>query len=251
MKKVICLGLILIMFLVGCNYIAPIPEEYQSEDAVTYVDITDLIEHESSEVKIEEIVETEILKEPEVIKEEIKTTPVVESQGSVKEIPTVKVTEGETVNFPNLKATDPDGDKIEYTFSKPMDEAGEWKTKVGDSGEYSVTITASDGTSLITQEVRIIVEELNRPPVLEKIADMVVSEGDTIKLSPKALDPEGKPLTITYSGWMTSDTKKLDFSSAGEYIVRVSVSDGTKDVTQDIKVTVQDVNRPPQFVSII
>lgn len=237
MKKIISLSLVLMLiFMIGCSYIAPVPDETE-EEGVTLIDISDLIE-ETEEEEMEEV---------EVVVEE----KVVEEDNMVKEIPTLKVTEGEVVSFPNLKATDPDGDKINYKFSEPLDVEGKWATEEGDAGEYSVTITASDGTSDVDQEVRIIVLELNKQPVLEKIKDITINEGETLKLEPKALDPEGKPITITYSGWMNSDTKELDYNSAGEYIVRVKVTDGSKDVMQDVKVTVVDVNRAPEFVSIV
>ena len=228
MKKIISLSVVLLMIVVvGCSYIAPMPEE----EGVTLIDISELVEEEPV---IEEVV---------VEKETTKET--------VKEIPTLKVTEGETVSFPNLKATDPDGDKIKYSFSEPLDSSGKWVTEEGDSGEYNVVITASDGTSEVKQEVRIIVLELNKPPVLEKIKDITIDEGKTLKLEPKALDPEGKAVTISYSGWMNTNTKVLDYNSAGEYVVRIMVSDGSKEVFQDVKITVEDVNRAPEFVSII
>jgi hypothetical protein len=234
MKKIISLGLVLLMILMtGCNYL--MPESESEDEGVTYIDLSELVGEE------EEVEEVVVEEEPEEVVE----------VSSVKEIPTVIVTEGKTVSFPNLKATDPDGDKIEYTFSEPMGKDGKWETEEGDAGEYTVTITASDGTSKVEQEVRVIVQQLNKPPVLEKIKDVVIKEGETLELSPKALDPEGEPLTITYSGWMNSNTKELNYKSAGEYVVRVTVSDGTKEVSQDVKITVEDVNRPPEFVSII
>ncbi len=236
MKKIISLGVILLMiFVVGCTYISPVPEEPFEEEGITYIDLGELIEDTG---EVEEVQTTEEAVE-EVVKEE------------VKEVPTLKVKEGEFVSFPNLKATDPDGDKITYTFSTPLNLKGEWQTKDGDAGEYTVAITASDVITQIKKDVMIIVEEVNKDPVLEKIKDIVVEEGKTVKLAPKALDPEGKPLTITYSGWMTSDTKVLDYNSAGDYIVRVTISDGVNEVFQDVKITVEDVNRPPVFVSII
>jgi hypothetical protein len=244
MKKIISMGLILMMVLiVGCGYLAPV--EQTEEDGVTYIDISELVEEEVAEVEeVEEVAEVEEV-------EEVEETEEVVEKDNVKELPTVKVTEGELIEFPNLQAVDPDGDKISYTFTKPLNKEGEWETQEGDAGEYSAIITASDGANEINQEVRIIVVELNKAPVLERIADMVAKEGETIELSPKTLDPEGETLTITYSGWMTSNMKELDYDDAGEYIVRVTVSDGSKEVYQDVKVTVEDMNRAPEFVSII
>jgi hypothetical protein len=242
-RKIISMGLILMMILiVGCGYLAPV--EQTEEEGVTYIDISELVEEES-----EEGVEEPAVEEIEEVEEVVVEEDVEED--NVKEIPTVKVTEGDLVEFPNLQAVDPDGDKIVYTFSKPLNEEGEWLTEEGDAGEYSVVISASDSINKIQQEVRIIVVDLNKAPVLERISDVVINEGETLKLSPKTLDPEGETLTITYSGWMSSNMKEIGYEDAGEYIVRVTVSDGSKEVYQDVKVTVEDMNRAPEFVSII
>ncbi len=241
MKKIISLGVVLLMILMtGCSYIGS-----RQDEGVTYIDLTELMEdEEGSEGMIitDEAIE-EIEFEEDVEEEIIETT--------VKEIPTLKVIEGDTVALPNLRASDPDGDKITYRFSAPLDENGEWETEEGDAGEYTSIIIASDGTSEINQEIRIIIEELNKAPVLEEMDDIIINEGETLKLTPKSFDPEGKPLTIIYSGWMTSDTKELNYNSAGEYIVRITASDGSKETYLDVKVTVEDINRPPVFVSII
>jgi len=71
-------------------------------------------------------------------------------------LPTKTVRAGELISFPNLQATDPDGDPITYIFSNPLDEAGTWQTKEGDEGTYKVSITASDGESTTTQEQKTI-----------------------------------------------------------------------------------------------
>ncbi len=235
MKKIISLVTVLMLiFMVGCNYVTPIEDSSELGD-VTLIDVSELTEgvSEDTEAVVEESVADEAKSE------------------EVKELPTVIVTEGDTVKFPNLKAADPDGDKISYAFTAPLSDIGEWDTEEGDAGEYTSTITASDGENEASQDVRIIVKELNKAPVLEKIKDVVVKEGTTLKLEPKTLDPEGKPLTITYSGWMTSNEKKLGYEDAGDYIVRITVSDGVKETAQDVKITVEDVNRAPVFESIV
>src|SRR3989344_6604417 len=45
-----------------------------------------------------------------------------------EDTPVKEYTEGDLVGFPNLKATDPDGDKITYTFTEPLDGEGKWQT---------------------------------------------------------------------------------------------------------------------------
>ena len=178
----------------------------------------------------------------DTINESAKETP--------GELPTKKVKEGEFVSFPNLKATDPDGDKIKYTFTPPLDENGKWQTKQGDAGEYRVTITANDGKNKVSQTVNIIVEATNRPPVIQKISEIKIKEGETVTLNPTITDPDGDDLTITYSGWMETNTRQAAFTDAGRHIVTVTINDGTHTVEETIVVMVQDVNRPPKLEQI-
>ena len=44
----------------------------------------------------------------------------VEEQNFDSSLPRKEVKEGELVSFPNLKAVDPDGDPITYTFTAPL-----------------------------------------------------------------------------------------------------------------------------------
>jgi len=240
MRKIISLLItIMLVFVSGCSYILPAEDKNASDDGITYINLSELISNAKDNQTVKEVVE-DVSDDEDAVEE-----------ATVIEMPTIKVTEGDLVSFPNLKATDPDGDKITYTFSAPLDAKGEWQTKAGDAGEKTVTITASDGRNKASQDVKIIIDALNKAPVLDMISDIIIDEGKTLSLEPRATDPEGKTVTITYSGFMISNTKALDYSSSGDYIVRVTASDGEKEDYQDVKITVKDVNRAPEFISII
>lgn len=165
------------------------------------------------------------------------------------DLPQKVVTEGDLVNFPNLQAVDPDGDPITYSFTSPLNNEGEWQTSVGDAGQYVVTITASDGTNTVTQDVAIIVNPKNKPPVIG-LADINAQEGETLVIYPQVTDPDGDDVTVTYSGFMTSPTKELSFETAGEYTVKITATDGTNTVSKDVPVTIANVNRPPTITSL-
>lgn len=161
-------------------------------------------------------------------------------------LPRKVVTEGETVSFPNLKATDPDGDPISYTFLPPLNAQGEWKTKVGEAGEYQTTITASDGVNEVRQQVIIVVLSANKAPSITGIEQrMTVEEGDTITLDPVVTDADGDDVIVTYSGWMDSPTYKTNYADAGSYVVTISASDSKTSSTKRIDIVVENVNRPP------
>lgn len=157
---------------------------------------------------------------------------------------TKEVTEGELVSFPNLAAKDPDNDTITYEFTSPM-KNGTWQTKDGDAGTYYVNITATDGKARVTKTVKILVNERNRPPELNVKSPVTVKEGEKVVLSVNATDKED--LTISYSGWMDTSTKETGYQDAGEYSVTVTATDGTNVVSKEIRVIVENVNRPPVF----
>lgn len=158
--------------------------------------------------------------------------------------------EGDLVSFPNLEAVDPEGQPISYTFTAPLNEKGEWKTKKGDAGEYLVKVTASDGVNTAVQNVLIIVKpnNANHPPVLTlDKKEYRVKEGEILKISASTTDEDNDNVTITYEGFMNSDTRKINFDEAGTHKVIVKASDGKITVKKEVTVIVEDVNRPPVF----
>lgn len=158
--------------------------------------------------------------------------------------------EGDLVSFPNLEKTDADGDPITYKFTKPLDAEGRWQTKIGDAGEFTITITASDGKSEVTKDVVLVIEKVNRVPVLEPIADITVNEGETVIINAKATDEDNEPVTIIYSGWMTSNTKATGYDDTGSYSVIVTASDGKAEVKKTVMVIVKNVNRAPSIADL-
>ncbi len=163
----------------------------------------------------------------------------------VKELPRKVVTEGELVSFPNLRATDADGDRILYNFTPPLNEKGQWLTKEGDAAEYKITITASDGKNTVNQDVILVVLPKNKPPVIDIASTITVKEGAKVKLEPIVSDPESDTVTVTYSGWMTSNERMTEFTDAGTYTVTITASDGKRETKKDVSIVVENVNRAP------
>ncbi len=162
-----------------------------------------------------------------------------------RDLPVKEVTEGELVSFPGLKAVDPDGDPITYTFALPLNDKGMWQTKEGDAGNHIITITASDGSNIVSQQVFIKVLAKNKPPVIEIVSPIEGIEGATLILFPDITDPDGDEVTITYSGWMTNDTKEVEFGDAGTHKVIITASDGTSTTTKEIVILIANENREP------
>ncbi|MEK6823190.1 MAG: Ig-like domain-containing protein [Nanoarchaeota archaeon] len=155
------------------------------------------------------------------------------------------VTEGDLVVFPNLNASDPDGDKITFTFEKPLDKSGKWQTKAGDAGEYPITITASDGKNTVTQKVLITVKAANRAPLITGPNAINAKEGENVVLNQEFNDPDGDKVAVTYGGWMTEPIKKTTFNDAGDHDVTVKASDGKLSSVKNVTVKVANTNRAP------
>jgi len=65
-----------------------------------------------------------------------------------------EINETEKISL-GLQAEDPDADKLSYTFSKPLNNDGEWQTNYGDAGEYEATIAVSDGKESTSENILI------------------------------------------------------------------------------------------------
>ncbi len=210
MKKII--AMMLILFLAAC---LPVPK-----------------------IEVEDEINDTVIEEPKNVTEPVEKE---EYDG----IPVKSVLEGDFVNFPKLKATDPDGDPIQYTFASPLNDKGEWQTKVGDAGEYIVAITASDGVNKVDQTVKIVVKAKNVAPVISIADSIEVKEGDKVVLSPVVKDPDGDEIKITYSGFMTTKEYTTTFTDSGSHKVKITATDGENIAEKEIFVVVHNNNRAP------
>ena len=170
--------------------------------------------------------------------------PADSTDTSTDDLPIKRVLEGELVHFDNLKATDPDGKPVTFTFSTPLDANGRWQTTRGDAGEYRANITASDGATTTTQEVLIIVASTNHAPSLT-VAAINVNEGETATLDIDASDTDGDTLTITISGWMDEEHRETTSEDIGTHTVTISAHDGFETTTKDVRATVNNINFAP------
>ncbi|MCK9614270.1 MAG: hypothetical protein M0R48_02055 [Candidatus Omnitrophica bacterium] len=162
-------------------------------------------------------------------------------------IPDITVNENELIKIiPH--ATDADGDVITYTFSAPLNSDGQWQTDYASSGIYTITVTAADPENLTdTQEVKITVKNVNRPPVLNPISDITVNEGQTAVIAPTVSDPDNDAISLYYSAPFDSQGKWITgYNDSGTYNITVTASDGIDTVTQNAKVIVTSTNRIPQ-----
>ncbi|MBU1111516.1 MAG: hypothetical protein ABIB43_01850 [archaeon] len=157
--------------------------------------------------------------------------------------------EGDTIEL-KPDAYDPDGDKVKYTYSKPFNVNGQWKTDEGDAGKYVVTVTVSDGKLSTSQDVLVIVKPLNKAPVIECDDEITFKESELIVLPCNIYDPEGENVKVSYDGWMKSVSKQTDFGDEGEYEVKITASDGERAISKTLTIVIVDLNRAPVVLNI-
>ncbi|MBW6462047.1 MAG: cadherin-like domain-containing protein [DPANN group archaeon] len=92
---------------------------------------------------------------------------------------------------------------------------------------------------------------INRPPVLDTISDISITENDTATITPHATDIDGDSITYSINDtdrfkWSSSSfTWITDYDDAGVYTVRVTATDSAMSDYQDVTVTVANKNRAP------
>lgn len=181
-----------------------------------------------------------------------ETAPITEQTGEAitpAEGVVIQATEGDLVRL-KPEAYDPDGDKIIFYFTEPFDKQGRWQTSIGDAGKYVVTVTASDGKSNTTEEVIVIIQKANKPPVIECPEEVVVKEGELINLNCNIYDPEGESVVVEYSGFMKSPTYQTKYGDAGDYTVQITARDKEKESTGTVKIKIIKVNRAPEITGV-
>ncbi|MFH1642510.1 MAG: hypothetical protein ABIC04_06460 [Nanoarchaeota archaeon] len=206
------------------------------------------------EIKIEEdtptegeTAEEETMEEPAGIVEKGIDAKVIIAQETEK----IKLT---------IDAEDPDKDKLNFEYTTPLNSEGEWQTTYGDEGEYTVTITASDGELAASESVLIIVNKKEEAPTIDEFLPgsltLQANEDSELEFSIRASDKNQDKLSYT---WKTDGKDvsaeekmvyKMDYDAAGSHTVKVTVSDNKLETTKLWSVDVINVNRKPELTKI-
>jgi hypothetical protein len=182
--------------------------------------------------------------------------------------------EGGTLEF-TITATDPDDDALNYGAANlppgaTFDAATQnfrWTPEFNQSGNYPdvlFTVTDNANPPASDQEaVTITIGNTNRPPVMAPIGDKTVSEGDTLRFTVTASDPDGDDLAYSagnlppgasFDPGAQSFTWQVDFGRAGVYSgVWFETSDNgypPQTVRQTVAIAVGHVNRAPVLSSV-
>ena len=258
------LSVVTVFFLSGCDVYEKLYggeaeflplEDISSEVDKTLEDIlpTEVEEEEVELVEIEEGVEEVIeieVGEEEIIEVEVEEEEVVE----VGEAIVIAVQETDLISLAP-QAEDEDEDIITFTFSTPLDENGKWSTTYGDAGEYTVTVTASDGQSTTSQDVLIIVNKKEEIPTIDSFkpegSAVTIKETEDASFNIEASDLNKDELSYVWKldgedvGNDENYIFETTYDDSGSHTVKAEVSDGTEAVSQLWSVTVENVNRKP------
>src|SRR3989338_4159301 len=214
---------------------------------------------EAEEVSDEEIIveglDEGAMEEAEAGGEEIDAGIAEEEEELPEDATVLIVKETELVNLvPN--AEDPDKDTLIFTFTSPLDDNGQWQTTYGDAGEYTVTVTASDGSLTASKEVLVIVNRKEEAPALDSSSPaetaVTIDETESVEFSVKVSDLNEDILRYSWKldgisiGNDDSAEYKTTYEDAGSHTVKTIVSDGIFDTEKIWSVTVNNVNRKPQ-----
>jgi len=180
----------------------------------------------------------------------------VNRQPTLDKINGLKAAEGDHIEIV-LNAHDPDGDQLQYSVSNapyqaslsgnkfiwnvPYDFASKKEAKTLDLVFY-----AGDGNLSASQPARVQVTDKNRPPRIVNASRSIVAKvNEPVFMFVKAIDDDNDPLAYTWDfglleKYQATENHERIFSTPGNKIVKVIVSDGTDSVEQIINIFVQD-----------
>jgi len=152
---------------------------------------------------------------------------------------------------------DPDGDNVKLGISEPVGGDGVWGTHYAAAGEYTVTITASDGIDESSIEVNIVVNNVDRAPVIEEMEIFRVAENEEVVIKPKVSDADEDAVELTvvedlpgnasFEDGVFKWTPGYEVSSGEteEFTVSFTANDGELSSSQEAVIIVYNTNRKP------
>ncbi|SYZ71886.1 Conserved repeat protein (fragment) [Candidatus Zixiibacteriota bacterium] len=183
------------------------------------------------------------------------------------------VAEANNLNF-GISATDIDGTIPVLTTSTLPAGAGftdnlngtgvfNWTPTLAQSGVYDVTFYATDDSAAVDSEVvQITVGNVNQPPVLAPVGPQTVDENVNLLFAVSATDGDGTIPTLTTSA-LPAGAVFVDsgngagsfnwtptYAQSGTYNITFYASDGVDIDSEQVSITVNNVNLPPILAAI-
>tara|TARA_Y100000310_G_scaffold295459_1_gene326813 strand:- start:25798 stop:28113 length:2316 start_codon:yes stop_codon:yes gene_type:complete len=168
----------------------------------------------------------------------------------------IVVKETQVVDLKSI-VKDPDDDPLKFSFPAPFDSSGMWLTSFADEGDYFVEFTVSDGQLSTKARVNIEVLPTNEPPIVVEVfssaEEIELKESETLDYFVEGKDNDGDEIVYLWkfnNRVINTESKgslELDFSSAGKYLLELTLDDGVSQTQQVWKVSVENKNREPVF----
>lgn len=232
---------------------APAPSENASMEKTA---------EEPKEAMEKQVITGEVPAEAEKPKEEMEKeeTPAQEEKPAEVqksgEKPIVIVTQETSLVSLSPSAEDPDKESnLVFTFTSPLNENGEWQTTYGDAGEYTVTITVSDGESATARDVLIIVNKKEETPAIDSArpieSGLQIDETQSLEFNVKASDLNKDILAYAWKldgtdvGTESTYVYQSTYEDSGTHTIKAEVSDGLSSASKIWSVDVSNVNRKP------
>ena len=118
----------------------------------------------------------------------------------IQKIENITVNETQEVRIV-VNASDSNGDSLVYSINDirftQNDNVFTWITSHSDSGDYYVLVSVSDSILTSSQSVRIIVNNLDRAPVMSEIGSVSIFEDSNYTLELNASDPDSDSLVFS------------------------------------------------------
>jgi hypothetical protein len=138
----------------------------------------------------------------------------------------------------------------DWTFS--------WTPTYDDAGSYEVTFEAPNDEYVDFETITITVNNVNRQPLFTPaIGDKSVFEGNELRFTISAIDPDGDPITYSATNLparavFSSDTFAWTpgYKQSGWYQVTFVASDGQDQDSETITIEVKNQNGPPDLKQI-
>ena len=132
---------------------------------------------------------------------------------------------GETMNY-TVTVSDPDDDDMVMSADTDVMEGSSFDPATGlfsvtataeMVGNHEITFKASDGTNETTVVMMISVGDVNHPPQIDPVTDVLMAEGDTVKVEINVSDDSAGELNIALSGapdWVDLEFAPIEGSEA-------------------------------------
>jgi hypothetical protein len=184
---------------------------------------------------------------------ELLTGVIVTNRAPVIEQSDIILKEGETITMAPV-FSDPDGDALVTSIDSDFPLDGSHAFNFDDSGSYPIVLHASDGILSTEKTVYVVVENVNRAPLLSVQDSVKGKEGEPLKVEATFTDPDNEneadndnnDLTITYV-WPLDENGEFtpSFEFSGTIEVLVTASDGELSDTKTVKLVIENTNRAP------